>query len=192
MRLLRTARLRLVPVTPANAEVLWDVLQRPGLRDFQDLPDVGKAQFARIVAQRPAELRAGAGGRYEWLLYFERGASAEQPIGWVSLRVSERVPPSGEVGYSVVVEQRNRGIASEALDAIVEEAFARVGLHELRAYCVPGNVASLGVLRRCGFRGDGLTAHGATVNGRSVDVAAFSLARERWEELTHRRSAIGS
>ena len=40
-----TERLRLVPVTPGNANVLWNVLQEPDLRDYQDLPDIGLTQF---------------------------------------------------------------------------------------------------------------------------------------------------
>ncbi|MBV8284308.1 MAG: hypothetical protein JO175_06640, partial [Candidatus Eremiobacteraeota bacterium] len=54
MRTLRTKRLRLVPVVPANARVLWEVLQKPDLRDFQDLPDLSLDQFIVAVGERPS------------------------------------------------------------------------------------------------------------------------------------------
>lgn len=191
MRVLRTRRLRLVPVTTFNAEVLWNVLQEPDLRTFQDLPDTSKAHFMRIVAQRPEHLVAGSGGRYEWLIYYDLPEEGT-PLGWVSLRLAERVPPAGEIGYSVVAAERRRGIASEAVAALAHEAFERAGVHELRAYCVPENEASRAVLHRCGFIDEGLTTHGATVNGRPVDVIGHVLARERFERLNRRRSATGS
>ncbi|HTX60054.1 MAG TPA: GNAT family N-acetyltransferase [Verrucomicrobiae bacterium] len=190
MRVIRTERLRLEPVTPANAGALWDVLQEPDLREYQDLPDVGLPQFERTVATRPANLAPGVHGRFEWLILL---GERKRPVGWVSLRIAERNASSGEIGYSVVAEARNRGIASEAVKALVAEAFKRARLRSVRAYCVPENAASLTVLRRIGFEGEGIVSGGATVNGQPVDVIAHELDRKRWDELSARdRSAIGS
>jgi ribosomal-protein-alanine N-acetyltransferase len=192
MRTIRSERLRLVPVDPENADVLWDVLQEPDLRDFQDLPDIDVAQFLRTVAARPRRLEPGTAGRFEWLLFFDPATSAE-PLGWVSLRISERTPTTAEIGYSIVRAYRGRGIASEAVAALIEEGFRKVQLRRIRAYCVPENLSSRAVLRRSGFEDDGVLPHGATVQGQPVDVIAFSLERDRWEAcLTANRSATGS
>jgi len=191
MKTIHTERLSLVPVTPENAEVLWNVLQAPDLRDYQDLPDVGLKHFVRTVATRPNVLEPGAFGRFEWLVFFE--GDERTPLGWVSLRIGEKSPSTAEIGYSVVSEFRDRGIATEAVAALVDEGFTRMLLRRMRAYCVPENLSSIAVLRRCGFEPDGVMANGATVSGRAVDVLAHLLERERWDELRLRnRSAIGS
>ncbi|HTU70729.1 MAG TPA: GNAT family protein [Candidatus Baltobacteraceae bacterium] len=178
MRVLLTERLRLVPVTTQNAAVLWQVLQQPGLREFQDLPDVDLAQFRRMVAARPARLEQGAWGRFEWLIFFE---GVSEPVGWTSLRVGERATGSAEVGYSVVQSARGRGIATECVRAIAAEAFSRLHLRKLRAYCVPENRSSRAVLARAGFAEDGVLPRGATVQGQPVDVLGYVLDREQWE-----------
>ena len=177
MRTLHTERLRLVPVTTQNADALWRILQEPGLREFQDLPDTDLAQFRRIVATRPARLEAGSWGRFEWLIYLEGVA---EPVGWASLRIGERAA-AAEVGYSVVQGYRGRGVATECARAVVSEAFARLQANKVRAYCVPENQASRAVLRRVGFEEDGILSHGAMVQGRPVDVLAFVLPRTRWQ-----------
>lgn len=177
MRTLVTSRLRLVPVTPENAEVLWSVLQQPDLREFQDLPDVDRTQFRRMVAARPRNLVAGSWGRFEWLLYL---ADTDEPIGWASLRIAERATTTGELGYSIVREHRGRGLATEALRAIVEEAFTNLDMRKARAYCVPDNTPSRRVLANAGFEEDGVLPHGATVHGKPVDVLGFVLERVRW------------
>ncbi len=174
MRTIRTERLRLEPATAENADLLWRVLQEPDLREYQDLPDVDVAQFRRMVAARPSELQSGISGRFEWLLYLE---GVHAPVGWASLRVAERASSAGEIGYSVLREYRGRGIATEAVLAVVEEAFAKLALRRLRAYCVPENLASRRVLEAAGFRADGVLPHGATVRGRPVDVVGY--VRER-------------
>ena len=181
MRTLHTERLRLEPVTAENAGVLWELLQQPDLRTYQDLPDMEEAQFQRTVASRPQTLEPGAWGRFEWLINLE-GAPVN-PIGWISLRIGERSTNAGEVGYSVVLDFRGRGIATEAVRAILDEGFSGAELRRIRAYCVPENAASRRVLEHVGFEDDGILPHGATVRGRAVDVLAFVLERAQWEQL---------
>jgi len=189
MKTIRTERLRLVPVTSANAGVLWEVLQEPDLRDYQDLPEVNRDQFLRYVAARPTRLARGAVGRFEWLAYLAAGAS---PVGWVSLRIAEPSRSAGEIGYSIVRAHRARGLATEAVAALVAEAFSRAGLRRIRAYCLPENRASRAVLLRNGFQDEGRLARGATVQGRPVDVIAHALERERWAALTPNPQATRS
>jgi ribosomal-protein-alanine N-acetyltransferase len=193
MRILRSERLRLDPVTPENAEVLWDVLQEPDLRDYQDLPDIDAAQFRRTVAARPRSLEPGASGRFEWLVYFD-DTTAGAPLGWVSLRISDRTRSTAEIGYSVVSAYRGRGIATEAVETLLREGFEAALLQRVRAYCVPENASSRAVLRRTGFEDDGVLPHGATVQGQAVDVIAHTLSRKRWEGriTAEDRSATGS
>ena len=177
MRTLHTEQLRMVPVTLENAEALWRVLQQPGLREFQDLPDVELAQFRRMVGARPTTMEEGAWGRFEWLIYLEGTVEA---VGWASLRVGERVASSAEIGYSVIERYRGRGIATECVRSIVNEAFARLHVRKVRAYCVPANVASRRVLARAGFEEDGVLSRGATVQGRPVDVLGYVIDAQRW------------
>lgn len=178
MRTIRTARLRLVPVTGANAETLWRLLQEPDLRDYQDLPDVDRSSFLRVVGARSTRFAPGTIGRFEWLLHPLEGE--EEPLGWVSLRIAEAHRSTAEVGYSVVREHRCKGIATEAVAALIDEGFRRAGLREIRAYCLPENVSSRAVLRHNGFLDEGTLPRGATVAGKPVDVIAHSLPRERW------------
>lgn len=179
MKTLRTSRLRLTPVTTQNAGALWRVLQEPDLRNFQDLPSVGEEAFATMVAKRPRQLTRTASGRFEWLIY-QNGV--RRALGWVSLRISEREPRSGEIGYSVLKAFRGRGIAQEAVRALVTEAFVTAGLARVSAYCVPANEPSRSVLKRLGFRDAGIVHHGASVGGRPVDVIHHTLHRQEWDQ----------
>ena len=189
MRNLRSHRLRLVPVTANNAGVLWEVLQEPDLRDYQDLPEMDRAQFLRVVGGRPQRLARGVSGRFEWLHYL---GERDVPVGWVSLRVSDSNRSTGEIGYSIVREHRRCGLATEAVGALLGEAFLRTALRRIRAYTLPENRSSRAVLLRNGFRDEGTLARGATVQGRPVDVIAHALERERWAALRPTRPATRS
>jgi aminoglycoside 6'-N-acetyltransferase len=178
MRTLRTARLALIPVDGRNARELWEVLNAPDLRKYQDIPRIRPEEFERQVRARPKALRGGATGRFEWLL---RPHGEGLAVGWISLRVNDRTPRVGEVGYSLLLEARGRGYATEALRAVIDEAFIDGELDEIQACIVPENSASRKVLDRNLFREERLLRSGAVIRGRHVDVLRFSLPRATWD-----------
>ena len=184
MRRLSGSNVDLIPVDARNARELWEVLNSPDLRKFQDIPRVRPEEFERQVRARPKVLRAGATGRFEWLL---RARDEGAAIGWISLRINDRTPRVGEVGYSLVSEARGRGLASEALRSVIDEAFLSGDLDELQACIVPENVASRGVLDRTGFREERTLRSGAVIRGRHIDVLLFSFTRAMWDRA--RRAA---
>ncbi len=187
MRSLRTERVALLAVDARNARELWEVLNAPDLRKYQDIPRVRAEEFERQVRARPKALRPSATGRFEWLLRAHDGGAA---IGWISLRVNDRSPRVGEVGYSLLAEARGKGYASESLRAVVDEAFTAGELDEVQACIVPENTASRAVLDRSGFREERLLRGGAVIRGRHIDVLLFSVTRASWDRA--RREALAS
>jgi RimJ/RimL family protein N-acetyltransferase len=185
MRTLHGERVELIPVDASNARELWDVLNAPELRKYQDIPRVRAEEFERQVRARPKALRANATGRFEWLL---RAGSPAIALGWISLRVNDRTPRVGEVGYSLTPDARGNGYASEALREVIDEAFQAGELDELQACIVPANTASRSVLDRTGFREERMLRSGAVIRGRHVDVLLFSLTRAAWDRA--RREAL--
>lgn len=177
MRTLRTAGLTMEPVTSQNARDMWRLLQRPHLRDFQDIPRLAYEELERQIRLRPKRLGRGAKGRFEWLL---RSDGFEGGIGWVSLRVNERTPTLGEIGYSLISEARGRGFATEAVRALTEEVFTSTDISEIQACCLPDNVASRAVLARTGFREIRTIPGGAIVRGKRVSIIEHQLHRGEW------------
>ena len=185
MRTLHSDRLILEPVDSRNARELWRVLGAPDLRRYQDIPRLRAEEFERQVRSRPRVLQARITGRFEWLV---RTGNPLESIGWVSLRVNERAPDIGEIGYSLIESARGLGYATEALKAVVEEAFETSELAELQACCVPENTPSRAVLNRSGFREVRLLRGGAMIRGRHVDVLLYAFARGEWHRRRQREA----
>ena len=176
MTVIETKRLNLEPVTAANAEVLWRIMQRPHLRQFQDVPRVDAAEFLRRVAGRPARFDGRLAGRFEWLVRVRENGTA---IGWVSLRVGEGTRGSAEIGYSIVAPARGRGYAREAA-WVVSSAFSRTQVARIEACCVPENAASRRLLAALGFTELRTQRSGAVVRRQAVDIVLYELTREAW------------
>ena len=172
MRQLHAPRVTLAPVDGRNARELWEVLNSPDLRKYQDIPRVRAEEFERQVRARPKQLRGGATGRFEWLL---KAGDPQTPIGWISLRVNDRSPRIGEVGYSLLMDARGKGYASEALGAVIDEAFQAAELDEVQACIVPENGPSRNLLSKAGFREEGLALRYLQINGQWSDHVLFAL-----------------
>lgn len=105
---------------------------------------------------------------------FEKGAP-DRIIGTVSLRnIVKGSFMSATLGYKLLPEYTGRGIATEAVGMIVDEAVGRAELHRIVAYVQPGNTASVRVLEKCGFKLEGIARDYAMLNGRWHDHAVYA------------------
>jgi ribosomal-protein-alanine N-acetyltransferase len=80
----------------------------------------------------------------------------------------------GEVGYLLAIEHWRKGIMREALDAVVECGFKRLGFHSIEAITSPENTASNALLASCGFVREGLFKEDFFWNGEFRDSAHWS------------------
>lgn len=72
---------------------------------------------------------------------------------------------SAWIGYWVDADIAGRGVATAAVALGVDHCFGAVGLHRLEATVQPTNLASQSVLRKVGFREEGLLRRYMDVNG---------------------------
>jgi RimJ/RimL family protein N-acetyltransferase len=108
----------------------------------------------------------------------------DQAVGSVTLHAWG--PRHWNIGYWVAPEQRQHGLATEAVTRLSRWAFeANRQLERLSLYTMPGNEPSQKVAERAGFRREGLLRRWGEVNGEQLDWIMFSLIRE---DLTERPS----
>jgi RimJ/RimL family protein N-acetyltransferase len=93
------------------------------------------------------------------------------------------------LGYALAPETWGKGLASEAVEAMVEAAFSLTDAVELDASSRVENAASRRVLEKAGFQFLGSGLEGAPARGGLVPCDRFALTRAAW---TARRSALGA
>ena len=85
---------------------------------------------------------------------------------------------SAWIGYWVGTHATAGGVATAAVALVVDHCFAAAGLHRLEATVRPENAASLRVLRKLGFREEGLFRRYLDVAGGWRDHLCFALTTE--------------
>lgn len=173
---LATARLRLRPLAPADADALFAIFSDPEVMRYWSAPawsSVGQAQ-AMLRSDEQA-LQEGSALRLGVVL----GTSGAL-VGTASLHHLHPQCRRAEVGYTLAREAWGQGYAVEAMAAVVAHAFEAVGLHRLEADIDPRNEASARVLQRLGFAHEGTLRERWIVGDEVSDSALYGLLASEW------------
>lgn len=85
------------------------------------------------------------------------------------------------LGYAAFAPSAGRGYMTEGLAAVLRYAFTDLRLHRLEASIQPANKASLAVVRRLGFRYEGLSPDYLYIDGAWRDHERWSVtAPDPW------------
>lgn len=85
---------------------------------------------------------------------------------------------SAEIGYWLGEDYWGRGIATEALIAVTEHAFATYDLCRLYAHVFEWNLASARVLEKAGYEFEGRLKKSVTKNGQTIDQLMYAAIRD--------------
>ena len=94
-------------------------------------------------------------------------------IGLFNMRVGEKA----EIGYWLAKEWRGRGIMTQSVQAVCEQAFTTWDLFRVYAGVFANNPTSPNVLKRCGFTFEGTQRSHFIRDGVPVDVLMFGRLR---------------
>lgn len=82
-----------------------------------------------------------------------------------------------EVGYELSKAYWGKGIASEALQAVINYGFQHLQLERIEALIEPANLPSLKLLDKKGFKKEGLLRHYEFTCGKFDDLYMYSILK---------------
>lgn len=182
---LRTPRLHLRQILPADAEALFAIHSDiDWMRWYGVDPPTNLSQ-----AELLAELFAGwftAGTGFRWGL--ER-VQDQRLIGTCGLFRWNKSWRNCVIGYEIVRGCQAQGYMREALTAVLDYGFNAMHLHRIQAETHPDNHASIGLATRLGFRFEGVHREQAFWGGQYHDLNCYSLLEREWRALASGQSS---
>jgi RimJ/RimL family protein N-acetyltransferase len=179
---LHTARLRLRPVTRADADALFALHSNAYVLRYWDAPPwTDPARAERFVAASRQMAEEGSGAR----LAIDR-ASDGAFIGWCALSRWNPDFRSASLGYCLSDAAWGHGYATEAARALLDWAFATLDLNRVQAETDTRNAASARVLEKLGFVREGTLREDCIVNGDVSDSWVYGLLRRQWRPSSER------
>lgn len=145
---IETARLRLRRSLPDDAATISAYRADPEVHRYQgwDRTDVDgvRAEIELMTAREP-----GAPGG--WVQLSVEELDTGLLVGDVGLSPSDHEPGVIKIGYTVSPEHQGRGYATEAVKALIDYAFERLGAEIVRAYASAENAPSIRLAERVGM-----------------------------------------
>ncbi|WP_223477398.1 GNAT family N-acetyltransferase [Oricola indica] len=164
------------------------VLRPPHRDDVEDLAAIANnRQIAEMTSRMPYPYRESDAevflegcltGEHEGYIYAITLADTGHLIGFAGLEIRDR---SGgfEVGFWLGEAYWGHGYATEAANALVDQAFRSTDAERIHAVCRTVNPGSRNVIAKCGFSFVGLDEIDSLTAGR-VPVERYTLDRADW------------
>ena len=170
-----TANLRLRELISTDAEAVNRIFADEEVTKHYDLDtfyDIRQAQ--ELIRRQRIRFEKGEGLR--WGITQRENNIVIGTVGYVFNQENVQ----GGLGYELAKPYWRRGIMTEALSIVVRYGFSSLGLNRIQALVMPGNEASIGLLRKLGFKQEGLLRDYAFFKGRYNDLLCYSLLRKEY------------
>lgn len=104
-------------------------------------------------------------------------------LGNISFWTVSKLGKIAELGYWVRTDRTSRGVCTESVDRLLEEAFTGMGHHKVVLRIAVGNVASDRVAEKVGFTKEGTLREELLIRGNWVDHTLWSLLDREYRSL---------
>jgi len=174
---LETERLVLREIAPTDAEDLFRIYSDEETMQYWSCrPYTSVDQAGDLIENITKQVQDGTG--IHWAISLRGDGRLIGKCGYNEWRKAHR---RGDISYIVAREQWGKGVASEALCAVLNYGFGQMNLHSIEAGVTPGNDSSTRMLERLGFRLEGHLRESFLVEDVFVDSLIYSLLRKDWK-----------
>nr|WP_257286661.1 GNAT family protein [Halanaerobium congolense] len=84
------------------------------------------------------------------------------------------------MGYSLSLKYQGKGLATEAVTAVLNYLFFDLNKHRVTASVDPDNLKSINLLERLGMRKEAHFKKSVFINGKWKDDIIYAVLKEEW------------
>jgi [ribosomal protein S5]-alanine N-acetyltransferase len=173
---LTTKRLALREVEPSDAADMFVWRSDPEVQKYNSEPMQEVAEAAALIEQLRGEYAS-----YEAIYWVVTLRDEGRPIGLFGFVSWQRYHRRANIGYDLRRDHWGRGIATEALHAMLDFGFEQMRLNRVEAETIADNHGSVRLLQRLGFQREGLRrSFSFEEDGTFHDGAIYGLLRQEY------------
>lgn len=190
---LETPRLRLRRFTEADVDDIWPVVSNP---DFPKMMSWAahsdRSETIGFVHAVNKSLEQNTG--VVWAIEHEGRVIGSISLDSMVFELRAWRIDRAELGFWLAPEHWNKGLMTEAADAVMRCAFQTIGLHKVTVGCISENVASRRVVEKLGFRYVGRLEDDVWRDGKWHAHLRYELTAAEWPDAltTQRISSRGN
>ena len=181
-----TKRLCLRPFRAADLPTFVAYRSTPSVARYQSWDTTySQADAERFLAEQQT-VELGQPG--EWVQLAAVDRETGELCGDCAVRIEDDEPASAEIGVTLAPEHQGRGLASEALGAVIATLFERFGVERVHAETDARNAAVHRLLERLRLRCEKRIPDAEWFKGEWVSLSIYAITREQWGREPHSRT----
>ena len=165
-----TERLKLIKVDQQVLDKVFNELTSQQQMDF-----LGCKNITELQEQYTRYSLGLSTFNRKFLYFFIREKSTDKHIGWCGFHTWYTDHFRAEIGYTLDSDFHNKGLMTEALDAVLNYGFQKMRLRRVEALVGTDNLPSKSLLRKFGFQYEGLLKKHYNINGKNEDSEIHAL-----------------
>jgi RimJ/RimL family protein N-acetyltransferase len=175
-----TERLVLRRLQAGDLEAFAAYRRAPEVARYQSWDEgYGAEDAARLLAEQQ---RIAFGTPGEWVQLAIARREDDALLGDCACHVSASQPRTAEVGVTLAPASQGRGIAAEALGALVGALFRDHGMHRVVAEADDRNAAVHRLLERLGLRCEARLVEADWFKGEWTTLRVYAVLAREWRE----------
>jgi ribosomal-protein-alanine N-acetyltransferase len=151
----------------------------PQLQDAYGEPAYEKREDVKVWIDQAVQ--SYGKGAYRWAIIEQRSGEC---IGQIAFFLVDEKNQFCEIEYCIGRDFQRRGFAVEATRAVIDYGFARAHFHRIQICCRESNLASKGVIEKCGFVYEGMLRDYFYRQGSFESRLYFSLLEEEYRQVS--------
>jgi len=171
-------RLTLRPLADQDVPALFAVFSDPETMRYWSRTAMTNIEEAANLLDEVRDL-AVTGALYQWGIARREDDGV---IGTCTLHRIDRTHARAEIGYILRRDHWGRGLAHEALVALIGHAFGALALRRLEADIDPRNAASIRLVERLGFKLEGHLRERYRIGDEVQDSLFYGLLASEWRQ----------
>lgn len=176
MKIIQTPRLRMHSITPAFIHELFTAKEKNEIIRILGVDEEGYEKYKKMYEEGTETFSIS-------MFYFLlRDAETEDPVGECGFHTVYKRHGKAELFYNIHEPFRRKGLATEAVKAVLEFGFNELKLHRVAAFVADYNTPSVRLLQRFGFTKEGILREDYLVGDRYEDSDGYSLLKGEWEK----------
>ncbi|MDP2900504.1 MAG: GNAT family protein [Candidatus Bathyarchaeota archaeon] len=172
---LRTTRLNLRPITPADIPFILKLFSRGETNLYSAYADIKTLTEAEGMYE--TYLKPGFPTHFRVVAELRETG---EPVGTIGLYSYSEGNRRAEMGYDLLSEHWGGGLMTEAVEEVLRYGFEELNLNRVEATTEPENAASVRVLERAGFALEGRLRERHIYKGGAHDELFFGLLASDW------------
>ncbi len=175
---IRTERLLLRPYAHADVDALYAYQRLPEVHRYLYTEPRTRSEIEALVAERAGSAVLTEASQAITLV--ADLAQTGELVGDCVLFWRSQEHQQGEVGYVFNPAYHGRGLATEAVGALLRLGFEGLGLHRIAGHLDARNTASARVLERAGLRREAHLVENEFIKGEWTDELIYAILRSEW------------